>query len=161
MSHTCDKCVRNLWRIRSIFHTLWRIRVNSSHVWQIRNVKNTVQHSCLVSLGKPRDSEASLVIPNRYPLYGIFNPHLTTTDDSCNSDPKIGANYRNLLTLWNLCLKFSFQLVFVKMTINWLTAVKTYGGKRSSKMVNDNVSDEHRVTAYNYQLLFNRYHPNW
>ena len=35
----------------------------------------------------------------------------------------------------------------VKMAINGLTTVKTDGGKRSSKMVDDHVSDADRVTA--------------
>ena len=38
---------------------------------------------------------------------------------------------------------------FNKMTLNWFTTVKTYGGKRSSKMVDDNASDADRDTAQN------------
>ena len=43
--------------------------------------------------------------------------------------------------------KLKQQRFFVKVTLNWLTVVKTYGGKRSSQMVDDNVSDADRDTA--------------
>ena len=46
MLYVCDKCVRNMWRIRAN-HTLWRIRANNSHVWKIRSVNIKVQQCFL------------------------------------------------------------------------------------------------------------------
>ena len=46
------------------------------------------------------------------------------------------------------------------MTINWLTTVKNYGGKRPSKVVDFNALDADRVTTKTIKLLFICYHPN-
>ena len=65
--------------------------------------------------------------------------HITPLKYMCNSriDLNLNSNHGNL----------NNNVFFVKMTINGLTTVKTYGGKLSSKMVDDNVSDADCVTA--------------
>ena len=52
-----------------------------------------------------------------------------------------------MISIEILSTKLNYQRLFFKMTINWLTTVKNYGGKRPSKVVDFNASDADRVTA--------------